>query len=79
VARKILTNRGENGDELELGGEKQRRKNGPLGAEMMRFYRKIFSPGWCLQPELEMRISSPGWRNQSRLKMPATAGDIPQV
>jgi hypothetical protein len=35
-----LTNHGENRDELELGGEKQRRNNGWLKAGMTTFYRK---------------------------------------
>jgi hypothetical protein len=39
-----LTNHGENGDELELGGEEQRRKNGRLGVRTMSFIRKYLIP-----------------------------------
>jgi hypothetical protein len=39
-----MTNRGENGDELEIGGKEQRRKNGPLRAGTMRFIGKSLVP-----------------------------------
>jgi hypothetical protein len=45
-----LTNHGENGDELELGGEEQRRKNGWLGVGTTSLIEKSLVPIGVFNP-----------------------------
>ena len=56
-------NLGENWDELELGGEEERRKNGWLGAGTMIFIGKSLVPvGYTNQDK--RYTSCPGWLYQ---------------